>query len=112
MFIQQRRVLTDLGVTSAQWAILFSASYYLPVPPAQFVDMARLDCDEEIPQEELAEALDQCLERGWLGVSDEERAALGDLSGVESSELGVVLTEEGRELKNHISEALLETARI
>lgn len=110
----EERLLSQYEITPAQWAILFSASYYLPVPVEHYVNQVYLESEENFSIDELANALDDCLMEGWICGADEER--MGELAAdyqeysFEHLENGVVLTEAGTVMKELVSQALLETA--
>jgi len=110
------RVLKEHHITPAQWAILFSASYYLPAPPEQFICVAQLEAEETFSEDELTNAFDECLSCGWIRLIDPERVDLLALEinsdSIGELEHGIVLTDEGHDVKEQISHALMETVEI
>ncbi len=110
------RVIEEHNLTPAQWAILFSASYYLPAPPEQFICIAQLESEENFSEDELTNAFDECLSHGWIRQIDPERVDLLTLEinteTIGELEHGIVLTNEGCEIKEQISHALMETVEI
>lgn len=110
------RVLSQFHLTPAQWAILFTASYYLPAPVHHFVTEAQLESDEDFTIDQLSEAFDECLKQGWICSADETRlnelADEADMEPVDHLEKGIVLTHAGNELKDTVGQAILETVEI
>lgn len=109
------RVLSQFHLTPAQWAILFTASYYLPAPVHQFVTEAQLESDEDFTIDQLSEAFDECLNKGWICSADETRILeISDEVNMELHQLdkGIVLTDAGHELKETVGQAILETVEI
>jgi len=111
------RVLSEFKMTPAQWAILFTASYYLPAPVNQFVIEAQHESDENFSTDQIMEAFEDCLDYGWICSADHMSHQQFDADEWESDssdrlETGIVLTDAGNELKEAVSLAILETVEI
>ena len=111
------RVLSEFKITPAQWAILFTASYYLPAPMNQFIIEAQLESDENFTSDQMMEAFEDCLDYGWICSADlmhNQQFDADEWEGDSSDRLetGILLTEAGNELKEEVSLAILETVEI
>lgn len=110
------RVLSEYNITPAQWAIIFSASYYLPSLPEQFIIEAQLESEENFSETELTDALDECLGQGWICQANLSR--IEHLSAEVGPDLlnwrenGIVLTDVGHQIKEEVSHSLMETVEI
>lgn len=111
-----RRILAESKLTSAQWAILSAASYFLPFPLEQFVIEAQLESEDNFSKDELMDALDECLHRGWISQADSTRFdqldAEFDSGMTDHLENGIVLTDDGQRLKEKVGLALFETIEL
>ena len=117
---ERQRILAENGVTEAEWAILVTAGYYIPLPKQQFIQQAAWESrtgqpsrEGDITEQQAAAALESCLAKGWAkltecGHEERERNVLGEFCG----ELciypqdGVALTDQGHELNRRISIAI------
>jgi hypothetical protein len=107
------RLLYGFGLTRGQWSVLFAASYYLPVPRDQFIELAMIDADGEFQPHDISQALQECIARGWVtadgeGEASEQGKELRFLTS-EPDEDGILLTPKGARLKNQVQKELLET---
>jgi hypothetical protein len=93
---EEERVLQAHGLTGEEWAVLFTASYHTPLPRDQVVEMA----SQEILGCDVNTALQRCVDRGWVALWDSVCRGTG-----------VVLTEQGRRIKDSVSEDLMATVR-
>jgi hypothetical protein len=107
-------------VTSAKWAVLLTAGYYIPVSKARFIPQAawearagRTPREGDLEEHEIAAALEACLSNGWvqlteLGHAERNRTVLGVDVGVTTiyPENGVVLTDSGHEIHNRVAIAI------
>jgi hypothetical protein len=100
-----RRVLRDFRIDAAEWAVLFAASFYEPIPWRRFLELAAWESDGEVSEQEASEALTRCIEKNWVALSNDEPA----LFATGEPEETVVLTELGYQLKNSIVVAMMET---
>jgi hypothetical protein len=98
-FIMQahnHRVLVENGITPAEWAVLSAISYLLPIQPNQLLIQSRLEAEDEFSIDELKNAAHNCLRHAWIIQND----------------TGIALTEEGRQLKERLSQELIETVEL
>lgn len=105
------RALSESSLSPAQWAILFAASYYLPAPLERFILEAQLESEDNFSVDELNEAIDDCILDGLIFNVDEERlnqleSELGE-DNMMLIEDGIVLTDKGLRVKEHVKHALL-----
>ena len=109
------RFLAEHGVRMAEWAVLLTAGYYVPLSRPGFIPHATWEGNGgvshgDVDQASVAEALTSCLEKGWVVLTEEghverERNVLGKYTGETTTypKDGVVLTDSGRELHNRIA---------
>lgn len=116
MSSHNHRILWSHNITPAQWAVLFTASYYLPAPPDQFILEVQLESEEDFTEDELADALEECLAHGWISLADSSRidhlCEEVDPQTVCYREHGIVLTDNGLHRKEQISRHLMEIVEI
>ena|SRR5260221_10557286 len=116
MRLHTHRILAENRLSSAQWAILSAASYYLPFPIEQFVIEAQLESEDNFSKDELSDALDECLHRGLISLADSTRFDQLDTeldSGMPGHlENGIVLTDDGQRLKEQVGLTLFETVEL
>lgn len=96
MCSHNHRVLVENGITPAQWALLTATSYFLPVLPYHLVLEAQLKSEDVFSIDELKEAGRCCASRGWIIAGD----------------LGVTLSEEGRQTCERVEQELMETVEL
>ena len=101
-----RRVLREYGIDPAEWAVLFAASFYEPISWRRFVELAAWEADGTIPEQDITAALQRCIEKNWVMLSQDLPALF---SYAEDREETVVLTELGYQLKNSVVVAMMET---
>lgn len=111
MRIHDSRLLNRFGLTAAQWAVLFAASYYITVPQEQFIELTIRDSDGDLSEEEIETALPQCFAKKWVMSDSTERRNSADLHyfGASYPDQGIILTDNGAALKNQVCAALLTT---
>ena len=105
MRIHDMRVLRDFGIDKGEWAVLFAASYYEPIPWRRFLELAAWESDGAVTEAEISEALTRCIDKSWVMLSHDVPA----LFASDEPEETVVLTELGYQLKNSVFVAMMET---
>ena len=91
MRLTNHRIFDEFRLPATHWAILLAASYYLPSLFKEFMFEVELEQEGNFSADELLVALASCIRQGWII----------------QHEYGIVLTDEGRYLKEEISTALL-----
>lgn len=91
MRLTNHRIFDQFCLPAAHWAILVAASYYLPSLSKEFMFEVEVEQEGNFSKDELLVALAACIRQGWIM----------------QHEYGIVLTDEGRNLKDEISTALL-----
>jgi hypothetical protein len=104
MRIHDQRVLRDFGMDKCEWAVLFAASYYEPIPWRRFLELAAWESNGEVTEAEISEALTRCIDKNWVLLSHDVPA----LFASDEPEETVVLTELGYQLKNSVFVAMME----
>jgi len=125
------------AATPAEWAVLITAGYYIPLPRNKFASHAeweaRAGCprtENDVTEAQVAEAIDSCLLKGWIqltekGHVEQHRDVFGRLTGgrpedpvgcTEYPADGIVLTELGQKVHSaiaiaHLGRAYFETAK-
>src|SRR4029078_7431078 len=94
-----RRVLREYGIDPAEWAVLFAASFYEPISWRRFVELAVWESDGAIPEQEVADALQSCIDNNWVTLSNDLPSLF---SSSQDRDETVVLTELGYQLKNSV----------
>src|SRR5262245_34709107 len=102
----ESRILKAHGVSEADWAVLFTVSYHTPLPLGQVVELAALEFRSE-PLEDIPDAIQTCLERGWITMLHDIPDAPGENAVLHRG--GIVLTEVGLKIKESLSEDLMAT---
>jgi hypothetical protein len=114
------RMLAANFVTSAEWAVLLTAGYYIPVSKGRFIRQAawesragRTPSEGDLEEHEIAAALEACLSNGWVqltkqGHAEKNRTLLGVYTGVTTiyPNNGIVLTETGHEVHKRVATAI------
>jgi hypothetical protein len=115
MWQHDHKVLEEYRVTPAQWAVLLAASYYTPVSRNQLLDLAMLESEFALLEEEVMEACEQCLFQSWIEPyhsADRDPESHPEFPNLATRGQGLVLTERGTTLKEHIHEAYRESVTI
>ena len=111
----KRQILAENGVTGAEWIVLLTAAYEIPIPESQFVHQAAWEGRAgmephvgDVGEPEIAEALERCLTKGWVGLNPQARegtatdAETGEQFTFEIPETCVMLTKSGEDLHHRI----------
>jgi hypothetical protein len=96
-------------MTEAEWAVMFTASYYTPFPEDSILAMAALELKGPAAETEVETALRSCLSRGFLEPC-QIRTVWGPLEDQNVS--GFVLSDPGLALKEVVGKALMADAFI
>lgn len=102
---EEARGLQAHGLSYAEWAVLFTASYYYPLPAGQLVGLA---ADEGMAStREVSAAVEAALDRDWLAPFP-----AGPPSPCKDSPApagGLVLTDLGLRVKDAVASDLMAT---
>ncbi len=108
------KVLKTHGLTYGEWAVLIALGYALYFQKEKFIHWAFLESRGNATIEEVREAFDRSLLRGWIqtvseGHFEQDRNEFGEIVGEaqECSEGSVVFTDSGHALWAKISIALM-----
>jgi hypothetical protein len=118
---REQRAIDSHGATEAEWVVLLTAGYYIPLPKDRFIPQAAWEGrsgrseqrEGDVSEQQIAEAIDSCLLKGWVRLTEEghvehERNVLGSHTGetTEYPKDGIALTEAGHRIHSGIAIAI------
>jgi hypothetical protein len=118
--MEEDRALAENCVSDAEWAILITAGYYIPIPRGRFGQQAawearcgRPEREGDVTDQQASDAIVSCLSKGLIRLTEDghkepERNVLGRFTGevTEYPAEGIVMTEKGYGIYNRIRIAI------
>lgn len=64
------KIASEFGVTPAESVVLMTVGYEVPLPKNQFVPHAVWEAMNEVTENQVSEAFDDCLSKGWITLTE------------------------------------------